>query len=60
MVKCILSFRVAKHLLANGCRIVNIETSHKVPGNVVFVFEDTPELTAAMKSLPGKTCWKGN
>ena len=51
-MKCILSFRVAKHLLSKGCSIVDIETSHKIPGNVVFIFEDTPQLSAALSALP--------
>lgn len=57
-MKCILSFRVAKYLLAQGFRIVDIETSHKFAGNVVFIFEDTPELAAAMASIPQKPNYK--
>lgn len=51
-MKCILSFRVAKYLLAEGCRMVDIETSHKITGNVCFIFEDGPILSAAMSRLP--------
>lgn len=54
-MKCILSYRVAKHLLAEGCRIKDIDTSHKVKGNIVFIFEDTPELQDAMDKLPKRT-----
>lgn len=51
-MKCILSFRVAKYLISQGCTVVDIDTSHKKAGNVVFIFEDGPKLSAALKSLP--------
>lgn len=53
-MKCILSFRVAKHLLAEGCEIVDLDTSHKYEGNVVFVFKDDEKLKEAMNTLPHK------
>ena len=54
-MKCILSLRVAKYLLGQGCTVVDIETSHKKAGNVVFIFKEGPELSAALKSLPKLT-----
>jgi len=51
-MKCILSYRVAKHLIEQGCQIVDISNSHKIKGNIVFIFEDTPELSEAMNNLP--------
>lgn len=49
--KCILSLRVARHLLANGFRIVDVEPSRKFIGQVVFIFEDSPELDAELAKL---------
>ncbi|MGC4378978.1 DUF5659 domain-containing protein [Fictibacillus sp. Mic-4] len=49
--KCILSMRVARYLLAHGFRIVDVEPSRKFHGEVVFIFEDTPELTAELAKL---------
>lgn len=43
-MKCILSFRVAKQLLAHGFRLVDIEPSHKIAGNICFIFEDSEAL----------------
>ncbi|MGN7409856.1 DUF5659 domain-containing protein [Sporosarcina sp. SAFN-010] len=51
-MKCILSFRVAKYLLAQGCKLIDIDTSHKVPGNVVFIFEQSQQLSKALSQLP--------
>jgi Domain of unknown function (DUF5659) len=53
-LKCILSFRVAKHLLAQGFKIVDIETSHKIPGNIVFIFKDSEELRAELVKFSRK------
>lgn len=47
-MKCILSFRVARHLLAQGFKIVDLDTSHKIPGNIVFIFEDSEPLRAEL------------
>lgn len=52
--KCILSLRVARHLLAEGCRMVDVETSHKHAGNLVFIFEDNQDLADALTKLPRK------
>lgn len=53
-MKCILSFRVAKHLLAQGHRLVDIDTSRKIQGNVVFIFEETPALLKSLAEIPRK------
>lgn len=47
-MKCILSLRIARHLLAQGFRIVDVEQSRKHIGNIVFIFEDTPELSVEL------------
>ncbi|MEK5107221.1 DUF5659 domain-containing protein [Cytobacillus sp. FSL K6-0129] len=49
--KCILSIRVAKYLLLNGFRIVDIEPSRKFNGQVVFIFEETPALIEELSKL---------
>lgn len=49
--KCILSIRVAKHLLSNGFRIVDVEPSRKFSGQVVFIFEETPALRKELSKL---------
>ncbi|WP_176525828.1 DUF5659 domain-containing protein [Bacillus sp. AFS001701] len=43
-MKCILSLRVARHLLAKGFRLIDVEPSRKINGHLVFIFEATPEL----------------
>lgn len=49
--KCILSLRIARHLLENGFRIIDIEPSRKIDGNLVFIFEDTSELRKELAQL---------
>jgi hypothetical protein len=49
--KCILSLRVARQLLAQGFRLIDVEPSRKLPGRLVFIFEDTAELNAALAQL---------
>lgn len=49
--KCILSLRVARHLLSRGFCIIDLERSRKVRGDVVFIFEDTPELNVELAKL---------
>ncbi|HET7579777.1 MAG TPA: DUF5659 domain-containing protein [Bacillales bacterium] len=46
--KCILSMGLARHLIAQGFTIVDLETSKKLTGKVVFIFRDSPELQAAI------------
>ena len=52
MRKCILSYRVAKYLLGEGFTVIDVERSSKIKGNVVFIFDDSPQLTAALGNLP--------
>lgn len=49
--KVILSLRIARHLLASGFTIVDVEPSRKVRGEVAFIFEYTPELKAELSKL---------
>ncbi|WP_428833885.1 DUF5659 domain-containing protein [Lysinibacillus telephonicus] len=37
--KCILSLSVARTLLSQGCKLVDVDTSSKRAGKLVFVFE---------------------
>ncbi|WP_186306512.1 DUF5659 domain-containing protein [Siminovitchia fortis] len=53
-MKCILSYRVAKHLLSKGFKIVDIDTSHKIPGNIVFIFERSEELNRELAEIKRK------
>lgn len=50
-MKCILSLRVARQLLANGFQIIDIEQSKKIPGTLVFVFEHTEALEQELSKL---------
>ncbi|MEH7456553.1 hypothetical protein V7183_04820 [Bacillus sp. JJ1127] len=50
-MKCILSLRVARHLLAKGFRIIDIEQSRKIPGTLAFVFERSAELEQELSTL---------
>jgi len=37
--KCILNLSTARTLLSQGCRLIDVETSSKRAGKLVFVFE---------------------
>jgi hypothetical protein len=50
-MKCILSLRVARHLLAQGFRLTDVEPSRKFSGQIVFIFEDTAELRGELAAL---------
>ncbi|WP_420806001.1 DUF5659 domain-containing protein [Neobacillus bataviensis] len=50
-MKCILSLRVARLLLAKGFQIVDIEPSRKHTGNLVFIFADSEELRQVLANL---------
>jgi hypothetical protein len=50
-MKCILSLRIARHLLAQGFRITDIEPSRKIEGALVFIFEDSTELRKELVSF---------
>jgi predicted CoA-binding protein len=49
--KCILSMRVAKHLIAEGFTVVDIEPSRRYSGKLVFVFLNTPNLEEELKKF---------
>lgn len=49
--KCVLSLRVARALIGQGFRVVDVGTSHKFPGRVVIKFANTPELNAALDEI---------
>lgn len=49
--KCILSARVANHLIAKGFRLTGTEPSRKIRGKLVFIFECTPELESELAEL---------
>lgn len=53
--KCILSLKVARHLLAQGFRIVDIEKSRKHRNRLVFLFEESDALQQAILDY-----WKGD
>ena len=42
--KCILSLRVAQHLLARGFNLIEIDRSYRYPGKLVFIFENSEAL----------------
>ena len=46
--KCILSLRVARHLMARGFRLIDSEPSKKHAGKLVFIFENSAELDAEL------------
>lgn len=46
--KCVLSLRIARHLMTQGFRLVDSEPSRKHFGKLVFIFENTPELDAEL------------
>ena len=50
-IKCILSLRLARKLLNNGFRIMDIEQSKKISGTLVFVFEHTEALEEELSKL---------
>lgn len=46
-MKYVLSLSVARHLLAQGFRLIDIEPARKFDG-LTFIFEDTQELNDEM------------
>lgn len=50
-MKCILSLRVARRLLAKGFRVIDVEPSRKIPGTLVFIFEGSSELDKVLLNL---------
>nr|WP_186324695.1 hypothetical protein [Paenibacillus bovis] len=53
-MKCILSYRVAKHLLSKGFKIVDLDTSYKIRGNIVFIFEQSEALERELAKMKRK------
>lgn len=51
--RCIMSMKVARHLLAKGYRLHDVEPARKFDG-LVFIFEDSPELYAELKQFDRK------
>ncbi|WP_158023558.1 DUF5659 domain-containing protein [Domibacillus antri] len=49
--KCVLSLRIARHLLARGFQLVDIEPSRKVRGQLVFVFAESQALNEEIASF---------
>lgn len=56
-MKYVLSLSVARHLLAQGFRLIDLEPSRKFNG-LTFIFEDTQELNDEMHrySMERKQC----
>jgi len=52
--RCILSLRVANDLVAKDFPLVYIEPSHKRPGKLVFVFENSEELESELTKYRSK------
>ncbi|MCE7792634.1 DUF5659 domain-containing protein [Salipaludibacillus sp. CUR1] len=52
--KCILSLQVARKLMAAGFQCIDIDMSKKKKGNLVFVFEDSPELEQELNKIMQK------
>lgn len=52
--KCILSLRVANDLVALDYPLVYIEPSHKRPGKLVFVFQNSEELEGELSKYKAK------
>lgn len=50
-MKCILSLRVARHLLAEGFRLIDAEPSRKFSGQIVFIFEDSEALRKVLAEI---------
>lgn len=54
LTKCILSMRVARDLLAKGCKMIDVDTSTARPGNVVFIFEVDEHFNQALAEISQK------
>lgn len=49
--KCILSLKVARHLLSKGFTIIDIEPSRKHKQKLAFIFSNTPELEKELSNF---------
>jgi hypothetical protein len=48
--KCILSLHIARYLLAAGFTVIDIDTSKKIRGKLVFIFKNSSQLQEAMQN----------
>ncbi|MGP4080970.1 DUF5659 domain-containing protein [Pseudalkalibacillus sp. R45] len=48
--KCILSLGMARYLLAQGFAMVDVDRSKKFQGKLVFIFQNSPQLSEALKN----------
>ena len=49
--KCIRSMRVARKLMAQGFHAIDTEPARRSPGKIVWIFENTPQLEAALSKI---------
>lgn len=52
--KCILSLRIARALLNGGCQLVDVDTSSKRAGNIVFIFKRDKQFDRKLAELSNK------
>lgn len=52
--KTILSTKLARALLKNGFKLVDVKPNNKTPERTVFVFESTPELINSIEIYKNK------
>ena len=49
--KCILNLRTARFLLSRGCKMVDVDHSHRRKGALVFVFVNDEVLSDSLNEL---------
>jgi len=49
--KVILNVHVADKLIQRGFQVIEVKPSTKVRGRAVFIFNNTPEFSAAMQDI---------
>lgn len=49
--KCILNLRTARFLLSRGCKMIDVDHSHRRKGSLVFVFVNDKVLSDSLKEL---------
>ncbi|MCM3087130.1 hypothetical protein M3557_04305 [Bhargavaea ginsengi] len=49
--KCVRSLRIARELMAQGFRPVDVEQSRRNPKYLVFVFDETAEFAEALTEI---------
>ena len=52
--KCILSLRIARTLLNRGCQLIDVDTSSKRAGNIVFIFKRDGHFDLMLAELSSK------